>query len=172
MKSKLTRNIGIRAALLIVVLGAPVLAASPQNSEAAPLVDGSKCSEVAPALDRAFDAARDANFVVVISRPGRGEQGTVWARRRLHNVRTYFFEVWELPQDRIVTAIGDRVNGPARVEIYALDRLLAVITTGRNKDVIVSKFCEGEVFSYYPHKVWWEQHHRRKRGSAVRHAPN
>jgi hypothetical protein len=157
--------------ILIAVLLCSLAMATPQNTVTPAVVDGSKCGEVTAALDRALHAARDAKFLVIIARPGRGERGAGWAHRRLYNVRTYIIDCG-LPPERVVTAVGDRVDGPARVELYALDRVLAVITTGRYKDVIVSIGCEGEVFSYYPWKAWWEKHHRRSKGPSIRRAPN
>jgi hypothetical protein len=157
--------------ILLVLITCGSAATSAQSSAVPQPVDGSKCSEVTGALQRALLRARDAKILVVIARPGRGERGVGWSHRRLHNVRTYIVDLG-LPGERVITAVGDRVNGPARVELYALDEVLAVITTGRNKDVIVSIGCEGEVFSYYPWKAWWEKHHRRSPRTAGRHAPN
>jgi hypothetical protein len=157
--------------VVTAIIAGTAIASTPQDSSTPQAADGAVCAQVVAALDKALNVARDARVLIIVARPGRGEHGTGWTRRRLHNVATYIRD-WGLPADRVVTTIGDQTDGLGRVELYALDQQLAVITSRRNRDVLVSPGCEGEVFSYYPHKDWWDKHRGRGRRSTTRYAPN
>ena len=77
----------------------------------------------------------------VISRLGTGETRHLLGHRRLHNVRAMFESNRPLGPDKLITAEGERVKGPGRVEFYRGSELVIVATFRRNADFCVD-CCE------------------------------
>ena len=83
----------------------------------------------------------------VISRLGAGETRQRIGHRRLHNVRAMFESNRPLDPAKLITAEGERVKGPGRVEFYIGSQLVIVATFRRNADFCVD--CCGWDHSYY-----------------------
>lgn len=77
----------------------------------------------------------------VISRLGAGETRQRLGHRRLHNVRAMFASNGPLGPDELITAEGERVKGPGRVDFYRGGELVIVATFRRNADFCVD-CCE------------------------------
>lgn len=88
--------------------------------------------------------------IIIIARLGSGEISRRFNHRRLHNIRIYLHHVREIPDDRIITAEGERVRGRGRVEVYIRGRLFIVFTVGRNEDLAGGACEETRSLMYYP----------------------
>lgn len=89
-------------------------------------------------------------LIIIIARLGNGETSRTYSRRRLHNIHTYLSYVREIPNQRIVTAEGERVRGHGRVEVYSGGRLMIVFTVGRNQDLAGGNCEQVPSNLYYP----------------------
>lgn len=63
--------------------------------------------------------------------------------RRLHNVKTYLKEFLGISPKNILGAIGDRVNGQGRLEIYVEGKLVEAFGFGKGEDFYVGT-CEND----------------------------
>jgi hypothetical protein len=102
------------------------------------------CEDSQARLDRIlmqFETQKDPRFVlVIIARLGDGEQLLETSEKRLHNAREYFLVRHESPilaSSRIVTALGERISGPGRLEFYVSGRLFDRIPIKRNQNICV-----------------------------------
>jgi hypothetical protein len=93
-------------------------------------------------LDNAHHLAGDDSIIVAIAHLGTGETNPELNRRRLHNVRNYLAGYnWKRPPETVVTAVGERVDGYGRVDIYVRGFHWASLAVWRNEDLIVGS-CE------------------------------
>lgn len=90
--------------------------------------------------------------LILIARPGDGENARRLNRRRLHNIYTYLTYIRKIPKERIVIAEGERVTGRGRVEVYLQGKLQIVFTVGRNADLRGGACEEALSTLYYPMK--------------------
>ena len=96
-------------------------------------------------LDAAHHEAGRDGLVIVIVRLGDGEHRQDLNRRRLHNVKTYLVEFSHRPPATIITAVGERVKGYGRVELYVGGKLFYVLMIRSNADLTVGSCSyEGE----------------------------
>ena len=113
--------------------------------------DGRNCEANAAVIDNVANLTLQTDSrLFVISRLGTGESRKRLGHRRLHNVRARIEPVRYRPFDpaRLITAEGDRVNGPGRVEFYLGSKLVIVATFRRNADFCVA-CCEWPDKMYY-----------------------
>lgn len=102
--------------------------------------DKAACELNASYLDILLLAARNGgNRIFVISRIGHKES-SVLNRIRLTNAKKVMTDGKQFPDDRIVTAIGDRVAGNqnGRLEFYLGGQLFLVTEIGKNKSACLS----------------------------------
>ena len=92
---------------------------------------------------------RDSRLFV-ISRLGTGDNRPRLGHRRLHNVRAKILPVqWRrFDPAKLITAEGERVKGPGRLEFYVGSKLVIVATFRRNADFCVD-CCEWPDRKYY-----------------------
>lgn len=81
-----------------------------------------------------IDAAEDST-IIIIAKLGSGEASR-FNRRRLQNIYRYLTYNREIPEERVVTATGQRIRGRGRIEVYVNGRLFVVFILNRNQDLI------------------------------------
>jgi len=81
-------------------------------------------------------------LIIAIARLGSGEQRSDLNRRRLHNLKLWLHEIRGRETKTIITAVGDRVRGRGRIEIYTGAKLVDVLGLGKDEDLAVGS-CDG-----------------------------
>jgi hypothetical protein len=132
-----------------------------QKARVAPVAADAGCAQRTAILDEALYRHRDSETFIFVARLGSRERDGTWSQRRLHNIKLYCTE-WGLAESKLITAIGDSASGPGRVEVYASGRLIAIIEALQNKDIRISRGCEGGVEGYYPHRDFVLKHRHRE----------
>jgi len=108
-------------------------------------------------LDNMHHLAGDDTIIIAVAHLGDGERNPELNRRRLHNVKAYLTTfAWKRPSETVVTAVGERVKGYGRVDLYVRGGLWASLAVWRNEDLIVG-ICEppymrskDETRTFYP----------------------
>lgn len=105
-------------------------------------VDGRHCEANNSTIHNFANLAMKSDSrLFVIARLGTGETRQRLGHRRLHNVRAMIESDGPLDPAKLVTAEGERVKGPGRVEFYLGSELVIVATFRRNADFCVD-CCE------------------------------
>jgi hypothetical protein len=123
--------------VLCIASVAPVTAQTSTSTQTHYL-DGNNCESVKAYFDLIDIEAGDANgtdTIIIIARLGDGERSRRLNRRRLYLIRRYLNYIREIPEERLVTAEGERVAGRARLEIYLKGKLFMVLAISRNRQV-------------------------------------
>lgn len=127
-----------RAALAaLLLLAAAVGVRAQARPGQPPAAGGDFCESNIAYLDAAHSAAGEDGLIIAIARLGNGERNTTLNRRRLYNLRTYLEKFRRRDGKTIITAEGERVRGPGRVEIYVGGKLGAEIELRRGEDLHV-----------------------------------
>lgn len=108
-------------------------------------------------LDNAHHLAGADTIIIAIAHLGDGERNPELNRRRLHNVKAYLTNFgWRRRPGTVITAVGERVNGYGRIDIYVRGGHWASLAVRRNGDLIVG-LCEpdymrseDETRTFYP----------------------
>ena len=95
--------------------------------------------------------------MIAIARLGTGEVSRELSRRHLKNIRVYLREQG-LSEGKLVVAIGERVRGSGRVEMYVGGKLIETLLANRRKDLCVD--CCDIDERYYPYRK--DKRRRRK----------
>ena len=82
--------------------------------------------------DAAITAGKDKT-IIIIARLGTGERSRKYIRHRLLIASAYLRGERGVPENRIITAEGERVRGLGQVEIYVGGRLHVLFKMKRNK---------------------------------------
>lgn len=120
------------------VLGGHTYAQSNLDSPPRVIVNASgDCGEsVQMHLDFAvIDEGRDKSFII-ITRLGTGERSRKLVQARLYGPSNYLVASLGLPKSRVITAEGERVRGPGRVEVYVGGKFLLLFEMERNKHFV------------------------------------
>jgi hypothetical protein len=97
----------------------------------------SYCESNIANLDAAHAEASEDGLIIAVARLGNGERNRVLNHRRLYNLRTYLEKFRKRTRETIVTAEGERVEGPGRVEVYVKGKLLITLELRRGQDLHV-----------------------------------
>jgi hypothetical protein len=96
----------------------------------------------------AAEEASQGKVLIAIARLGRQDTLRELNSRRLQNFLTYMSDYQHLPADKLITAVGERVSGYGRVDVYIGGKLVDSILIARNKDLCV-ECCESDK-RYFP----------------------
>jgi hypothetical protein len=98
------------------------------------------CQSFAHHLDEAVIKWHETGgtYLIVLARPGTAEGKSDYSRSRLNDVEDYVRRYKRL---QYVTAVGSRVEGLGRVELYVGGKLLTVIPVKKNSPAA----CSGKV---------------------------
>jgi len=111
----------------------------------------------------AFEQTNENKVLIVIVRLGDGETSRELIRRRLYNLRQYFFKEYGnlfKSEKKFVFAEGERVAGYGRVEYYLGGELYERLVFHKNGYICHS--CCGLDHNYYPEKEVYEREQKRK----------
>lgn len=106
------------------------------------------------------DLIEESDFLVLVSRLGKGESNRKLNQRRLHNVRERL-KARSIDAQKITVAEGEKVGGLGRVEVYAGGKLIEVFPVHRNQDICVE--CCGDDERFYPYKQRNKPNRKRRR---------
>ncbi len=102
--------------------------------------------------NRLTEMTTDGRVLIIVSRPGRGENSGAILDRRLHNAVQYYVDHAVIPRQKIVVAKGTRVqDGYGRLEFYLEGRLAGVLLMAKGRDLCVDCCGTGDR-NYYPQK--------------------
>ena len=99
-----------------------------------PLPTGDFCETNVTNLDLAHSEAGEDGLIIAIARLGNGERNRDLNHRRLYNLRTYLERFRKRASKTIITAEGERVKAPGRIEIYVGGKLFIAIELRRGED--------------------------------------
>ncbi len=88
--------------------------------------------------------------IILVARLGKGETKRELNRRRLYNVSFRYKVSLGIPAEKVVSAVGERVDDYGRVEIYWNGEMIGALPVFKNKDIYVD--CCGFDYRYYPEK--------------------
>jgi hypothetical protein len=156
LRNKLMKhfNIVTRISLFMLILlpyprsiSFPIYAHPPLQQQTSHLepIEITNCELTILMLDSLAKELEDG-VVIAVARLGDGERNLKMNSRRLHNIRAYltkFLQTNRLLDQQVITAVGERVKGLGRVEIYMQGKLYGVLAVTRNKDLTVG-LCEGK----------------------------
>jgi hypothetical protein len=140
-----------RVVLIVVLTAAGYLSvAAPahlhSNSSQGPRIEAqpTNCETHIAILDVAHKDAGPAGVIIMIGRPGTGEQSKELTQHRLYSARAYLTEYHGVRSpDMIVVAEGEHVQGYGRIELYIGGKLHTVFALRRNAELSVGS-CEPE----------------------------
>ncbi len=137
MKCKLNVRIIL---LLYISVASPVIAQQKNDLQPVFGITGN-CEDAKARLDGvAIEVGREG-IVILIAKLGDGEISRKVNRQRLYYILRYFNRADQLGEKRLIKAEGERVRGPGQVEIYAKGKLMLILTTKRNGDILGVKSC-------------------------------
>ena len=122
------------SALLLSFFATAAAGASQREQRALPLIVNGDNNETAKAeMDRLAGRA-EGKLIILIARLGNGESSKSLAQRRLQTIRDYLKNTRAIPAERLVTAVGQRVRGAGRIEVYLDGELFMIFELRRNRD--------------------------------------
>lgn len=130
------------AAISLLLIGSCVTGAQ-EKLEArriSTLQEGAKptnCEFNVSILTGADRVAGQDGLVIIVARLGQGERNRDLNRRRLHNAKTFLTLFGHRASETIITAVGERVEGYGRIELYADGKLFHALTVNANDDLAV-----------------------------------
>ena len=128
-------NIKVALAFLAICCVAGDCAAAQKTEGSKPIIiNGSSNETVKAQLDLLAQTVGDDKLIIAIAHLGNGESSPRLNRRRLRSIRSYLETVRAVPEQKIITAVGESVRGLGRVEVYLCDRLFMIFTLERNKE--------------------------------------
>ena len=149
--------------LIAVLLSAPLLVAQERSGQSVgkgwgvpdrPL----NCEMNFQNLEHVRDVMRgqtnQKSVLILIARLGDGEKQQVLNHRRLYNVRLKLTDELNVPEEKIIIAQGERVEGFGRVEFYMGGELIGALLTNKQDDLCVG--CCGPDERFYPYKDKFE----------------
>ncbi len=147
-----TSNLTCSALVTALVMSVTIAAAGQQHKNPGePIITNSNnCESNKAYWDYVAIHGGETEPIILIARLGDGEKSRVYNRRRLHNISTYLNYIREIPKKRIVTAEGEQVRGPGRVEVYVRGELMIVFGVGRNQDLAGGDCEQTRSSIYYP----------------------
>jgi len=100
------------------------------------------CEQNNFALNFLNSAAPKDGLIIAIARLGDGETQNKFNWRRLHNIKVYLtkFGLNRNPET-LILAQGERVKGYGRIEVYLEGKLVDILATKQNQDLLVGS-CE------------------------------
>jgi hypothetical protein len=125
-------NLLRRTTSLAVLLFCVVISADGQTK--GPIYgSGANNDDAKAILDSVAHSSEPDKLIIMIARNGDRESPNInW--RRLKTAGEYLENTRAIPKSRFVTAVGRRVHGSGRLEIYVDGKLLVVFTFRRNRD--------------------------------------
>jgi hypothetical protein len=136
MKTK--HHIGIM--LIYISVASPTFAQQKNHLEPV-FGTTNNCEDAKARLDATTIEVGKEGFIILITRLGDGESLRKVNRQRLYYILRYFNRADQLGEKRLITAEGERIRGLGRVEIYAKGKLMLILTTKRNGDILGVKSC-------------------------------
>lgn len=103
-------------------------------------IDGYDCDTTKANFDLIVERADKEKSIIAIARLGRKESSRAIARRRLRNFREFLHLTRGIPNEKIVTAIGEPGQGFGQVDIYVNGKLFIVFYLKHNRDFFTN--CE------------------------------
>jgi hypothetical protein len=152
----------LRSSFFCLWLSTFAVVAQSQSDDRVDTIGPARCHDYNAILDVTAQNTPHDKLIIVIARLGDGETRSNLNWRRLHNVRTYWTEYYldKRKQDMIVLAVGERVQGHGRVELYVGGKLIAMLKLRRNADLVIGEcyttpegtpFCDDEMNrGFYP----------------------
>ena len=113
-------------------------------------------------VSAALEQTNEKKVLIVIVRLGDGETSRELIRRRLYNLRQYFFKEYGnhfKKPEKIIFAEGERVKGYGRVEYYLGGELHERLLFPQNS--YICHTCCGFDHNYYPEKDRYEREQKR-----------
>ena len=111
-----------------------------QLEKSATMLESGNCEIDEANLDTVRQAALsgvgDGEVLIVVARLERGETRANLNRQRLDAVKESLSK-HGFPAEKIILAVGEKVNGRGRVEFYIGGKLTRVILTNRNKGICI-----------------------------------
>lgn len=87
--------------------------------------------------------------VLIISRLGT-EENFKYNERRLYTVRSFFKKRLGLLENKVVTVIGEPINGYGVLEFYVKGRKYAVLTVDKNQELWITEKHDLSLYCYMP----------------------
>lgn len=126
--------------LFVVLFAFPALSVQASAQSGQPsvpyVVAGVDCSDeehVKSLLDHAAITAGAEKSLIIIARPGTGENSSSLIRRRLSAPQNYLVETRGVSKGKVITAVGERVRGPGHVEVYVGGDLFIIFKMKRKR---------------------------------------
>ena len=94
------------------------------------------------------------SVLILIARLGNGERQQALNHRRLYNVRLKLTGELNVPEEKIIIAQGERLEGFGRVEFYLGGELVGALLANQQSDICVG--CCGPDERFYPYKGKFE----------------
>jgi hypothetical protein len=81
---------------------------------------------------------KENEVIIVISRLGKGEN-PIYNKRRLFTVKSYLTKDLKVPENKLVTAIGEPVEGYGILEFYINSKKSYILTAGKNQEMAITE---------------------------------
>ncbi len=121
-------------ALLLSFFATVSAGACQTDQRALPIVVNGDNNETAKAEMDLLAGRAEGKLIILIARLGNGESSNSLAQRRLRTINDYLKNTRAVPEEKLVTAVGQRVRGAGRIEAYLDGELFMVFELGRNRD--------------------------------------
>jgi hypothetical protein len=121
-------------ALMLSFFATVLAGASHTDQRSLPIVVNGDNNETAKAEMDMLAGRAEGKLIILIARLGNGESANSLAQRRLRTINDYLKNTRALPQERLVTAVGQRVPGAGRIEAYLDGELFMIFELRRNRD--------------------------------------
>jgi hypothetical protein len=141
IKEMIQGKLHIRIMLLLCIAAGSSVFAQQQSGLEPVFGMTNNCEDAKARLDGVAIESGKEGFIILVARLGDGETSRKLNRQRISYILRYFNRENYLGEHRLIRAEGERVSGPGRVEIYAKGKLMLILTTRRNGDVLGDKSC-------------------------------
>lgn len=87
--------------------------------------------------------------VLIISRLGK-EENSKYNERRLYTVRSFFKKSLGLLESKVVTVVGEPINGYGVLEFYVKGKKYAVLSLDKNQELWITEKHDLSLYCYMP----------------------
>jgi hypothetical protein len=130
----ISRRLTLGLALLLSFFATVSAGAFRADQRALPIVVNGDNNETAKAEMDLLAGRAEGKLIILIARLGNGESSNRLAQQRLRTISDYLKNTRAVPEERLVTAVGQRRRGAGRIEAYLDGELFMVFELRRNRD--------------------------------------